>query len=92
NVRELRNVVESAFGSRPATRIVWHDLPEWLRRRLGERVASSNPPPGAPLNEQQRILSALAATNWNKSRAAEKLHWSRMTLYRKLAKYQIQAV
>ena len=81
NVRELRNVIESAFGSRPAARIVWIDLPEWLRRRLGERAVS----PG----EQERIISALAATNWNKSKAAEALHWSRMTLYRKMAKYEI---
>jgi len=84
NVRELRNVIESVFGSRPSERIVWIDLPEWLRRRLGERAVS----PG----EQERIISALVATNWNKSRAAEKLHWSRMTLYRKLAKYQIREV
>jgi DNA-binding NtrC family response regulator len=27
--------------------------------------------------------------NWNKSKAAEQLHWSRMTLYRKMAKYHI---
>jgi len=84
NVRELRNVIESAFGSRHSARIVWLDLPEWLRRRLGERVAS----PG----EQERIISALAATSWNKSKAAAKLHWSRMTLYRKIAKYQIREV
>ena len=83
NVRELRNVIESAFGSRPASRITWIDLPEWLRRRLGDDA----PAPG----EEQRILTALAATNWNKSKAAEKLQWSRMTLYRKLAKYQIGA-
>jgi len=82
NVRELRNVIESVFGSRPGARIVWRDLPEWLRRRLGERTVS----PG----EQERIISALAATNWNKSKAAASLHWSRMTLYRKLAKYQIR--
>jgi len=81
NVRELRNVIESVFGSRPAARIVWIDLPEWLRRRLGEHAVT----PG----EQERIISALAATNWNKSKAAANLHWSRMTLYRKLAKYQI---
>jgi DNA-binding NtrC family response regulator len=82
NVRELRNVIESAFGSAPAARIAWLDLPEWLRRRLGERKVS----PG----EQERIISALAATQWNKSKAAAQLHWSRMTLYRKLAKYQIR--
>ncbi|MEO8381010.1 MAG: sigma-54 dependent transcriptional regulator [Acidobacteriota bacterium] len=84
NVRELRNVIESVFGSRPSARITWIDLPEWLRRRLGEQAAT----PG----EQERILSALTATNWNKSKAAEKLQWSRMTLYRKLAKYQIRAL
>jgi len=81
NVRELRNVIESAFGARPAACITWMDLPEWLRARMGEREV--------PPDEQERILSALAATNWNKSKAAEKLEWSRMTLYRKLAKYQM---
>jgi len=80
NVRELRNVIESVFVSRPSPRITFTDLPEWLRRRLGE--------PASP-DEQQRILSALAATNWNKSKAAEQLQWSRMTLYRKMAKYGI---
>jgi DNA-binding NtrC family response regulator len=81
NVRELRNVLESAFGSRPAARITWTDLPDWLRRRIG-------PSPAVP-DEQVRILSALVGTNWNKSKAATQLCWSRMTLYRKLAKYQI---
>ena len=84
NVRELRNVVESAFGARPAARITWVDLPEWLRARLGERETAPDEP--------ERIISALAATDWNKSKAAEKLQWSRMTLYRKLAKYQIDIV
>ena len=82
NVRELRNVIESAFSSRPAGRIAWIDLPDWLRRRLGESAPAAG--------EQERIISALAATNWNKSKAAEKLQWSRMTLYRKMAKYQIE--
>ena len=84
NVRELRNVIESAFGARPAERITWMELPEWLRARLGEQAV--------PPDEQQRIISALAATNWNKSKAAEKLQWSRMTLYRKLARYHIDPV
>jgi DNA-binding NtrC family response regulator len=81
NVRELRNVIESAFSSRPAGRITWIDLPEWLHRRLGE--------PALATGEPERIVSALASTNWNKSKAAAKLQWSRMTLYRKMAKYQI---
>ena len=84
NVRELRNVIESAFNARPAACITWIDLPEWLRTRLGDREVFPD--------EEERIISALAATNWNKSKAAEKLQWSRMTLYRKLAKYQIDPV
>jgi DNA-binding NtrC family response regulator len=82
NVRELRNVIESVFGTRPASRISWQHLPEWLRRRLGERPVS--------LGEEERIISALAASQGNKSKAAANLNWSRMTLYRKLAKYQIR--
>ena len=65
-------------------RICFLDLPDWLRRRL--EPGESTP---APPQERHRILSALSATNWNKSKAAERLSWSRMTLYRKLAKYQL---
>jgi hypothetical protein len=45
------------------------------------------------LTERERLLSALYSlifVNWNKSKAAEQLHWSRMTLYRKMAKYHIR--
>ena len=42
------------------------------------------------LDERERLLAALLSTNWNKTRAAEQLHWSRMTLYRKLHKYAIK--
>ena len=35
------------------------------------------------------MLQALFETNWNKRLAAQKLHWSRMTLYRKMTKYHI---
>jgi transcriptional regulator of acetoin/glycerol metabolism len=40
--------------------------------------------------EQDRLVGALLATNWNKSKAASRLRWSRMTLYRKMARYNIQ--
>jgi DNA-binding NtrC family response regulator len=35
------------------------------------------------------LLEALEATHWNKSKTAEKLHWSRMKIYRKMARYHI---
>lgn len=31
----------------------------------------------------------LRQTNWNKVEAARQMNWSRMTLYRKLAKYDL---
>jgi transcriptional regulator of acetoin/glycerol metabolism len=40
-------------------------------------------------NERERLIGALKATHWNKSRAAEQLHWSRMTLYRKMIKHGV---
>jgi DNA-binding NtrC family response regulator len=83
NVRELRNLVEAAFVNLPRERISLDDLPEPLRRRLG---AGARP---RPQEERDQLLSALVATRWNKSRAAARLNWSRMTLYRKLAKYRI---
>jgi DNA-binding NtrC family response regulator len=37
------------------------------------------------------LLAALFNTNWNKTKAAQQLQWSRMTLYRKMAKYQLNS-
>jgi transcriptional regulator of acetoin/glycerol metabolism len=57
-------------------------LPEGLRQKL---LAATAMPP----SEQELMLDALSSTNWNKSKAARRLQWSRMTLYRKLAKYDL---
>jgi DNA-binding NtrC family response regulator len=82
NVRELKNVLEATFINLPSRKIAFMDLPNPFRMRLKETE-------GLPKNERDRVLSALFATNWNKSKAAQKLHWSRMTLYRKMAKCHI---
>ena len=42
-----------------------------------------------PVEERQQLLGALMKTDWNVSQAAAQLQLSRMTLYRKMAKYQI---
>jgi DNA-binding NtrC family response regulator len=80
NVRELKNVIEAAFVNQPARRIALVDLPQQFRARLSE---------GVPQDERDQLLDALFSTNWNKSQAAQKLHWSRMTLYRKMMKYHV---
>jgi DNA-binding NtrC family response regulator len=82
NIRELKNLVEASFINLPARKVSLMDLPEPFRRQVCETQ-------NLPRNERDRLLLALFTTNWNKSKAAQKLHWSRMTLYRKLAKYNI---
>jgi DNA-binding NtrC family response regulator len=79
NVRELRNIVEAAFIDPGPDACGGLDLPAPFRKALGDRTGG----------ELERILRALSQTHWNKSRAADELHWSRMTLYRKMARYKL---
>jgi transcriptional regulator with PAS, ATPase and Fis domain len=81
NIRELRNVIEAIFVD-PPDAVSVSTLPERIQRLL-----SSNETTGD--SERDRLLCALVETNWNKSKAAERLQWSRMTLYRKMRKHQI---
>ncbi len=86
NVRELRNVIEAAFINRPLDWIRLGDLPESFLQAISEAEGKQS----KREQERDKVLSALLATNWNKSKAAEKLNWSRMTLYRKMEKYDIK--
>lgn len=81
NIRELRNLVEALYINLPPRVVSLAHLPESFKP-LQENLEK-------PQGERERLLGALQATNWNKSQAAEKLQWSRMTLYRKLEKYKI---
>jgi DNA-binding NtrC family response regulator len=102
NVRELKNLVEATVGNFRCSQnrsssdscrqcpevsfrcgqILFTDLPEQFRRRVTETQSISS-------DERYPLLSVLISTNWNISKAAQKLHWSRMTVYRKMAKYRI---
>ena len=82
NVRELKNLLEAAFIGVSSGRISLAALPPQFRARL-EALED------VPAGERERLLRALLATNWNKSKAAAQLQWSRMTLYRKMAKYRL---
>ncbi|MBI2875431.1 MAG: sigma-54-dependent Fis family transcriptional regulator [Candidatus Tectomicrobia bacterium] len=84
NIRELKNLLEATFVSPLPRQISWSDLPEPFRQRLQKAEV-------LPQNERDRLLFVLHATDWNKSQAARKLCWSRVTLYRKMARYQISA-
>ena len=83
NVRELRNMVEAVFVDPPQGRTMGlDDLPPNFRRlfREGVRVGQE---------EREQLAQVLRNTNWNKVAAAREMNWSRMTLYRKLAKYDL---
>jgi DNA-binding NtrC family response regulator len=80
NVRELRNLVEAIFVTCRRGRISPADIPPHFWRLIAG---------AAPASESAQLLAALFETQWNVSRAAEKLRWSRMTLYRKMEKYSI---
>jgi transcriptional regulator with PAS, ATPase and Fis domain len=82
NVREIRNLVEAVFIDLPSGPISLSDLPECFHTIFGRAIT-------AVPTERDMILAALHEAKGNKSKAADHLHWSRMTLYRKLTKYSI---
>ncbi|MBV9759648.1 MAG: sigma-54-dependent Fis family transcriptional regulator [Acidobacteriaceae bacterium] len=79
NVRELRSMVESIFIDPPYPRIDECHLP-----LTGSNLHR------AEVDDRQRLMEALRITHWNKSKAAARLRWSRMKVYRKLAQYRIE--
>jgi len=82
NVRELRNLVEALFVDPPSGPVSLQSLPDSFRGIFYRYIDH-----GA--GERERIITALHETNWNKTRAARLLRVSRMTLYRKMAKFDI---
>jgi two-component system, NtrC family, response regulator AtoC len=82
NIRELRNLVEAIFIDLPPGDVDVADLPPHL-------CVSTDKWASSQAQERDRVLGALRATNWNKTKAAQKLDWSRMTLYRKMSLYEI---
>ena len=82
NVRELLNLLEAAFINLPPRHVDFIDFPKLLQQRLKLREVVSQ-------DERKEIVSTLLETKWNKSKAAQKLRWSRTTIYRKISQYNI---
>jgi two-component system response regulator HydG len=82
NVRELNNLVEAVFIDPPEGALSIRHLPDVFRQAFGRYRSAS-------ASDRDRLILALEQTNWNKAEAAKQLRWSRMTLYRKLAKYRL---
>jgi DNA-binding NtrC family response regulator len=82
NVRELKNVVEVIYLNLTGESVV-RQLPDQVLitwKRLDH----------LPEDERDKLLRTLLQTEWNVSAAARKLEWSRMTMYRKLSKYDLK--
>lgn len=82
NIRELMNILEAAYVNSSDAQIDYADLPEHFKYK-NKRTE------GPAYEERAKIVSTLLETTWNKSAAAQKLKWSRMTLYRKMRMYNI---
>jgi len=83
NIRELRNLLEATLLTIRSSMIGFKDLPEDYQLKFSRIKV-------APFQERERLVSALAATNWNISKTAQQLDWARMTVYRKLAQYGLE--
>ncbi len=75
NVRELKNIIETAFVLTSGDIITPQDLPSYLRGDEAER---------------RKIEEALRRTRWRREDAAKLLGISRTTLWRKMKKYGIK--
>jgi transcriptional regulator with PAS, ATPase and Fis domain len=82
NVRELNNLVEAIFIDPPTGVVELDHLPPPFRDMFARyRTVMTD--------ERTRLMCVLERTKWNKVEAARQLNCSRMTLYRRLAKYQL---
>jgi len=82
NVRELRNIVESTLVFSTSSRITARDLPPYLRALFDTTRRRQK-------SECDVIVAALHAAKWNRNDAAKTLGCSRMTLYRKMMKFDL---
>jgi len=93
NIRELRNVIEATFVNLPDhcenEKI---DLPMQVTRHLMRAAETRTHGSTQSVTERTAILRALNGSNWNRTEAAKRLQWSRMTLYRKMIRYHVDDV
>lgn len=93
NVRELKNAIEFTYVNNRGSVIEEKHLPEYLLSSSASAgLASNDLSNRINTGEKDKILNTLLETKWNKSRAAKKLNWSRMTLYRKMRKHEIETI
>jgi transcriptional regulator with PAS, ATPase and Fis domain len=84
NVRELRNALEHALVMTPGPVIRAADLPAELRDRAAARIWTPE-----DVAERERLRTALVEAGGNRTRAAAALGTSRVTLWKKLRRFNL---
>ena len=95
NIRELRNTVEYAFVLARGKSIGLEHLPDKITRC---KLMDSDPVKYAALNntvkhgftEKEKLIAALQQVDGNQTKAAEILKVSRVTVWKRIKKYEIQ--
>jgi transcriptional regulator of acetoin/glycerol metabolism len=86
NLRELRNVLDYAASICASGAMDLDDLPELSVARLTSRVDTAQAMAG---DGPEALLQALRAAHWNVSAVARAMGLSRMTLYRRMKRFNI---
>jgi PAS domain S-box-containing protein len=90
NVRQLRNALEYACVHARGDRISLLDLPADMRGHGGPPAPDASQPwSEEEAAERERIVDALRQTGGNRTRAAQLLGTSRVTLWKKMGRYGI---
>jgi transcriptional regulator with PAS, ATPase and Fis domain len=91
NIRQLRNAIEAAFTlcEEQATELDLQNF-HWNRAEtpvINQVVTSPSLSRDTVSSQPERLLNALQITRWNKTKAAQLLECSRMTVYRNIETY-----
>ncbi len=91
NVRQLRNAIEHACVTVSGDRISYLDLPPELRDPHGAHLPDVQEDLSVEEQaEREQIIGALRQTGGNRTKTAELLGTSRVTLWKKIGKYAIE--
>lgn len=89
NIRELKNVIERIMIFKKDNKITLEDVPKEI---LEDDSIEENHHYNLELVEENAIKKALDKNNWNITRTSEELGVSRITLRRKIEKYNLKNI
>ncbi|HID70839.1 MAG TPA: sigma-54-dependent Fis family transcriptional regulator [Desulfobacterales bacterium] len=95
NARELENIIERSLALCDGAEVQLHHLPPDLNnspQRTIPNVQTANPRKSLEENQREYILSVLKSVGGNKTKAAKIIGIDRVSLWRKLKKYEKEGI